>query len=332
MRIHVNCPGMWRSDLNSPERGESRWAQNLARMLGMAGHEVYASSYGEPFWVGRPVPNVTLINETMDMRILGWFDLHIDPSWWDGKIVPINAEKKVSVKWSLEDYMKKTILPDNHYIFYPYEARASIFMNDLNYNKDRTFFMPIPLCDKFEEPKFSNKGILWPSKGFDVESGFRGTADFVLKEVLYPLLDADPTFFIIWMMYHELVKTDLDIRVRKGKDKRYPSCAYNIIIDLIRQCKIAVPVNHPGSILECGAYGVASLIWEEAGFFPEVASYNGLLIERGATKERIKDVILQLLNNEQVYTKYVKDLQYELRHHETPTALSIFNDIMKKIF
>jgi len=332
VKVHINCPGMWRADLESPERGESRWAQNLVKLLGTAGHEVYASSYGYPEWVNPPVPNVTLLNETMDMRVLGKLDLHIDASWWDGKVFPIDAKKKVMVKWSLEDYLKKEPLPKDHYLFYPYESREVLFMNDQNPSRDRTFFMPIPLCEKFEEPKFNNKGILWPSKGLDVEAGFKGTAAFVLKEVLYPLLEQDNSLFVIWMMYHELIKTDLDIRVRNGIDERYPSCAYNVVIDLLKRSKIALPINHPGSILECAAYGVASLIWEDAGFFPEVAKNNGLLIERGAKKERIKEVILQLLNDESVYNKYVKDLQYVLRHHENPTALSIFNDIMSKIF
>src|SRR3990167_2956236 len=33
LKILINCPGGWSHGLDSPERGEGRWAQNLTRCL-----------------------------------------------------------------------------------------------------------------------------------------------------------------------------------------------------------------------------------------------------------------------------------------------------------
>lgn len=78
MKILINCPGSFTHGLDSPERGEGRWAQNVARLLGKAGHDVFACS-GESLLQGegRPAPGVTLIRES-EAKDCGMFDMYFD--------------------------------------------------------------------------------------------------------------------------------------------------------------------------------------------------------------------------------------------------------------
>ena len=149
------CPGSFSHKLNSPERGEGRWAQNYARMLAQAGHEVYAASGG----LGRQTDEhfgVKLIDQT-NTSVCGPYDLYIDAAWWTGKKPASKARKYIALKWAPENYLYDPFEED-FYIAYPYSSHHFNFSRNNFPNRDKAFALPTMFGDNFPS-KSINKSM-----------------------------------------------------------------------------------------------------------------------------------------------------------------------------
>ena len=115
LRVLINCPGGWSHGLDSPERGEGRWAQNLTRCLARSGrYEVFACSGGDPTWGDGVVePNATLLSEWAAEQ-LGPFDLYFDASWYNGKRPAAQAKCNFHVHFGYEPRLGVPF-PPGHY-------------------------------------------------------------------------------------------------------------------------------------------------------------------------------------------------------------------------
>ncbi|MCK5017785.1 MAG: hypothetical protein KAS32_12040, partial [Candidatus Peribacteraceae bacterium] len=105
LKIFICCPGSWSAGLNSPERGEGRWAQNWAALLGKAGHEITACSAGTAS-NRHPTPNITLVGEH-EAILDGPYDIYIDPTWWDKKVPKVESKFYFRCYWSLAPFLRE---------------------------------------------------------------------------------------------------------------------------------------------------------------------------------------------------------------------------------
>ena len=229
MRMHIHCPGSMTDGLDSPSRGEGRWTQNLARILARAGHEIVVTSGGIPVWGDTaPVENVILLPEALPSETLekyGPFDLSMDSARWEAKPYAVKATKHLNLKWSIEGYTREKLLPENEFMCYPLNMRSESFFREDCVNKDKTFFLPLPLGERMHEPAFDKHGLLWTCKDIDRVERMRETAFMVAEKVLYPLLDKEKDLYVVWLMLDTLKRYGFNAKVRE-KTRLLPTQAW----------------------------------------------------------------------------------------------------------
>ena len=333
LKILVNCAGSWSHGLDSPERGEGRWAQNLARLFGKNGHDVYASSAGDPKSIGRgrPASGVTLIGDH-SMEKHGPYDLYIDSAWWDGKRVPKNSSFYLRCHWQLEHFLRKP-LPTNMGIVFPYEASAPNFLHDLNPNKERTFFLPTPFCEKMADPVFDNKDILWPCRPDDVfrggyESYQNGNA---VVSLIKDYLAADSFRKAHWL-FGDGMRSRKELGISDdGQNVFHKPLPYCEVVELVKKCKLVVPINLPSCIIDALVCGVAPLTWANGSWdsYSGVAETYGVKIKAAPERKDIQKVFDRLLNDRETYINYVRGLQDLFKHHTDEESLNKFNLIIE---
>jgi len=322
MRILVNCPGGWKCGLDSPERGEGRWAQNYAEMLARAGHEVHATSGGSPSMEEHK--GVHLHSEVEAGRI-GRFDLYFDSAAWEGKHPVAEATFYVSVHWSLEARIRKE-LPHNQIIAFPYPSWNHAFIYGMNRNMERTFALPTMFGDCFEEPKFHNEKILLTTRdAMELEHVVRSYTH-VLKAIEGLPINSVMSGSILEHPGIQAWRND-------SRCTFVDIVPYDEIKRLVRECKLCIPVMGPSNLMDAAFAGVPSVMWERGGFFVEVARRNGLLIEMedSESPERIGYVIKTLLTDQEVYNNYLADIQSLLSCHLYGEAIKYFNKMVEKL-
>lgn len=170
MRIAVEIHGTITHGLWTPERGESRWAQNTAAILGRAGHEVLAFGFNQGVNRGwglcPPQPNVELIEWS---KLKGQkVDYLFDSAWWDGKQAIVDAGQVLRGYFSYQPYIGEA-WPENHRLVYPYFHTAANLNVPQNQNWARARCLPYPMLQlpfwgdfQAAEPKTD---LLWINKG-----------------------------------------------------------------------------------------------------------------------------------------------------------------------
>ncbi len=338
MKILMNCCGYFSHGLDTPVKGEGRWAMNMARFLSEAGHEVYACTGGPPvLGQGRPSPaKLVYLDEA---RSRAPYDMYFDCCWTKGKAPMAEARKYFHATWGVEHrHLDADYFEDNHYVVYILHSMEWVFTNkDINGNIDKTFFLPAPYCKTMPEPAFDNKRLLWNTRivhprGFPGQYHYQQHYHYaqVVLEVLGEVLT----------MYPDLSLDSL--REGEQADLKFPavtfykSLPYHKTVELIRQIKLALPIREQCSMFDCVAAGVPFLIWEDTTLpgqcFVDTARKHGVLIEKGASKERVREIILTLLTNREVYTAYTKDLQHLFRHYTEGAVLKYFQHIVDNVF
>lgn len=332
LKILICCPGSWSSGLNSPERGEGRWAQNWAKMLGAAGHDVTAVSAGTSSQRNE-YPGVTLRGEHETITD-GPYDVYIDPTWWDKKVPKVESRFYFRVHWSLEEHLRKPGLPENHCIIYPYESTSKFhFLNEHNPYVDRTFHMPVPLRATMAAPAFNREDVLFPTHASPAACPYPDSAKSAV-DVIYAYIDAGKEFKCHWL-YGSEVKSQSYAEAARNHPKHtefYSKMPYNSVVSIIERCKLTVQLSSCSCAVDSVVAGVPFLAWETGGYFTESAKELGIRIgSHEETKERIEEVISILMTDEDLYTEYVLKLQKVLHGHTEDIALTVFNGIVEKM-
>lgn len=326
MKILILIPGSWSHGLDSPERGESRWAQNLARLLGKSGkYKVYASGSGDPYsGSGRPAPGVTLLKQE-DADRHGPYDFYFGSTVHSKPI----AESRFyfHVHWSLEDAHRDESFPKNHFIVYPHYDMKDYFFSRKNPNSDRVLFMPTPFGECLDAPAFDKQGILWPTKDPILVS-----PPEVTRKTISVIRSTE--LKIYWWFAEDLERYDLINRSECSDDEFIELSPYWKMLEIIDKCKLNAIVGNPSCIPDCAVKGVPSLIWESNHVMPfvhEVAKRHDLLLPLNSDLEDVREVTSRLLNDKDTYRRFVSDLQYTFRHHTEPEVLKCFEKLVDKI-
>lgn len=317
MRVLVMCPGSFAhggkiTGLNSPERGEGRWAMNYAHMLALAGHEVYAASGG----VGRAQRQmgVTLIDQG-SVTNYGNFDLFIDAAWWDNKEITVTAKKYVALKWSPEDYLYKPF-PDNFYLAYPYVSHNYNFSRNNFPNRDKTFALPTMFGLEPAAPNWGPlRSVFLPGK-IDINRPYKqyiNAIDFFLQK--HPVEGTSKTFF----------EGEFGQRIFTTGSNWVEKMPYDEVLAALDRCRISLPILNPGCIIEAAFRGVPSVFWEHGGFFNPLAQSLNMLIEHDAPPERFTEVVETLMTNKKKHAEVTYASQEYFSAHTFEGSLRYFD-------
>lgn len=315
LKICVMCPGSFTHGLNSPERGEGRWAQQYARMLAKAGHDVYAASGG----LGNRVvleDGVKLIDQKLP-ALHGPYDLYIDACWWEHKVPMADSKRYLALKWSPEDYLRHSELPDNLYIGYPYSTHKFNFSGSKFSNENKAFALPTMFCEEFSPPNWIGKSIFIPGK-IDTNRPYEKYIDVIASFLNgHPVEGRSRLFF----------EQTFGSKINFGKEgsEWTESTPYNKVIDSLKVSRISMPILNPGCIIEAACHGVPSIMWEHGGFYNPLAQQLGLQIEHDAPPERFTQVADLLIVNKKVHAEAVYGMQDYFCAHTYTGSLKYFN-------
>lgn len=326
MRILIHFPGAFKKGLGieSPGRGETRWAGEYARMLSMAGHEVWCESNGYPDDSSLPIK---LISER-DAHKYGEFDLYIHTCWWDGRPINVKAKHYVHVHWCLEKYVRKK-MPDNHWVAYVYATQKEKFMVPENENFDQTIFLPTMFhLDYFEKSQWDQPNLFLCSrfwqKSKDIDPKVRQIADTVLDVIKdYPIISVTSD--------QGLIKNWPDYVNNKTDSQWLGTIPYQDLRKHMKTCKLNIPILSPSNSLDAAAEGMPSVMWEHGSFFRDTARKHNLIIEHPAQPERIREVMTTLLTDKNTYESYLATIQSSLSAHQYPEAIKYFNSFISKL-
>lgn len=330
LRVLINCPGGWSHGLDSPERGEGRWAQNLARCLAKAGqYNVSACSGGIPTWGrGDFVPNIALLSE-QEAGQRGPYDLYFDAAWYQNKRPVTEARANFHVHFGYEPRLG-TPFPEGHYLVYVLRRSAPQYVGEGRGNADRTFYLPAPFAERAAAPKLIPLGLLNTLRGSDAP-GRRERFEAVYAAVSRLRAQGHEIPFT-W-----IASAGAEVRRHPQDRVLVPDAAwgipYNEVRAVLRDCGLNTALDGWSNVLDATALGVPSLAWVGGvdGTPAEIARASGLLIEADDPPERVAEVIERILLDKVCRSAYVHALQEAFADHVEAVTLSYFDRIMRSV-
>lgn len=327
-RILINCPGGWSHGLDSPERGEGRWSQNLAKVLARSGrYEVFATSGGNPTWGrGEVVSGAMLMSEAEANKL--HFDIYIDASWYQGKPAIGTARVSFHAYWTPEDWMFRVPLPPNHYILYVYRQMAPSYLTAYNINP--TFYLPAAFGPTMSQPDPSARRILSFSRGRDAHTN--SSTFEALYSAIQNLRQSQKIPFA-WLHHDSYARhahaDDMPIVSQPGQPWGIP---YSEQLTLIRGAGLNATFGGGGSIADCAVHGVPSLLREDAfNFVKPAAEADGLLLPMDCAPVQIEDAIRRLYGDMDLYRRYVTGLQDIYSDHTEANVLRLFDELVARV-
>lgn len=339
MKILVMCPGSFVhklggghasnsstghsfTALNSPERGEGRWAQNYARMLAMAGHNVFAASGGIGQYE-KQSEGCTLIDQGHCHKY-GDFDLYIDAAWWDKKEPPVKAKRNIALKWSIENYLRDTEFADDFYLAYPYSVHHWNFSRPSFINRDKTFALPTMFGLDFKSPNWDKTSVFLPGK-VDENRHYQ-----TYVPAIGEFLNKHPIEGRSKIQFERIFAGLIDFN--RSDSNWHDLTPYDKIIESMSRSRISLPVLNPGCIIEAAFQGVPSIFWAHGGFYNPLAEMLNISIEHNAPPERFTEVAELLMNNKKKYFEVVYASQEYFSAHTYANSLKYFNLMIESIF
>lgn len=327
-RVLINCPGGWSHGLDSPERGEGRWSQNLAKVLARSGrYAVFATSGGTPTWgCGEVVPGAELMSETEANKL--HFDIYIDASWYQGKPAIGTACASFHAYWTPEDWMFRVPLPPNHYILYVYRQMAPSYLT--TYNINPTFYLPAAFGPEMTHPDPSARRVLCFSRGRDAQTN--AAAFESLYSAIQSLRQSQKIPFA-WLHHDSYTRhanaDDMPITSQPGQPWGIP---YNEQLKLIRGAGLNVTFGGGGSIADCAVHGVPSLLRGDAfNFVKPAAKIHDLLLPVDCSTQQLKDAIRRLYSDADLYRCYVESLQEIYADHTDSNVVRLFDELVAQV-
>lgn len=335
LRVLINCPGGWTHGLDSPERGEGRWAQNFARALGESGrYEVHASSWGPPV-MGQGTPTPVKLWAEQDVHALGPVDVYIDACWYVWKAPLVSARANVHVHWNFEQYLMNPRHLDQggpgqeHYLAYVYRQASPAFLAKGAPHRQRTYFLPgvFHFGDRFDAPDPTRRGVLVTTRGIghhnvEIERAFERMHAAVTQ---------------LRSEGHDVPLTWLGTPGRTGRRHAQdvevlPEATWGIPYNAICRLTAAAGVNAAldglTNSLDAIARGVPTLAWTIGALedVVEVAETHGLLLRHDCAATDVADVLRRLITDPDLYIRYIQSLQARFEvDHTAAGAIAYFD-------
>lgn len=338
--------GLW-----SPQRGESRWAQNIAAVLGMAGETVFCTGSWHPFedpWgVCPPVPNV---------HFVPWpafagreYDVFFDTAHWHGKPVIGRPRRVLRGYFSYDSSVIDAEWPEGHRLVYPYAHQAASMA--LAPRESRLLQCPFLGWDFWRgigggmSPPRERTGLLWMTKQpFGVWGPDHSTArwaDILLRltEELARTRGMRPMF----VQDHELQQgAGADYRAfdrARAIDgaELYGALPLGIAQRCMRESVLAIGLPHGlGFPLEAAAEGCCPLVWRSllpgmVGAVEAVAP-EVVLDPMTPDEKRAREVVYALLDDAELRGRVIEAVAGRVREEfSAEAALACWREVRRWI-
>jgi hypothetical protein len=281
MRAFVGLCGRCPDGFESSGRGESRWAQSLARCLSSCGVEVFmAPDVEEASWGRCQKPdNVHLLQAHEKSNLYStYFDVAIFTSWLTEREEAkfIHAGKYV---WGIMGW-KDGVMVDGYFKDNEYIARwtrQDLLSSPENINfRDRCILIAQPFGKNFGESKFQNKRIAWVAKEAFLpvvnslynESAYRhllGVIEACKKTgaglSIFSSYELDPK--------NNKVSKELGIMDKIGELDDvilYPALPFKEYQEELFKCSVTMPLMFAGSIPESIFNGLVPFLYKDNMF------------------------------------------------------------------
>jgi hypothetical protein len=369
MKVIIFVSGSIKNGLDSPTPGEGRWAQNLAKMLSMNGHEVDCicnAPHDPPSWGNAKVyPGVTLSatiqkDKEYDLALYIPWDHqnnngHAFP-WESCKTLPIKAKWMVhnTFSWGASIADDHDCYNCNHVLAYPYIQENAQFPTNKEENPFKTFFLPIPIYHELAPINIENrKNILWSTKDVfhpDWEKGTEypnGNPNHHVPRIGMATLRAikrlsDKHSFDIHFLSTRFFNPNASAIARELDVwefvKTIPRGHFHELIpqhelfNIMRTTRITAVVSGLlGSFGESIAMGSVPLCYH-GHIYRDPADKHGLKLDTfHATEDEIYDCIDRLYSDDDFYLQVIKDYREELRYYSYDAVYTYFEAMTKEL-
>ncbi len=329
LKVLINCPGGWSHGLDSPERGEGRWAQNLARCLAKSGlYDVSACSGGVPTWgQGVVEPRVALLTEA-EARRRGPYDLYFDASWFAGKPPAADALHYFHVHFGYEPRLGVPFL-DRHYLIYVLRwSEPSYFAPECG-NASRTFFLPAPFGASLLHPDPTRRKIVTTMRNSDASDRSTIFETFYRAVTVLRQSQTVPFEWIAWPG-NDVARHAQDSVIQPSSAWGIPYCTLRA---RLADCGLNTAFDGWSNILDCSTLGIPSLVWEGGayGMLVDVAKPFDLFLKVGSSVERVAEVVGRLYGDAALYVTYTNAFQQMFSDHVEAQTLARFADIVERV-
>ena len=337
MKICIDIPGSVTHGLWSPERGESRWAQNWASFLASLGHEVTCICTPGLWGACPPVPNVTLVQRPDPNKV---YDIFMHAAWWEGRdIFGVKSRVYVHHHYCFEPYMaKESHIQKNHVISCAYVQSIPYFMGEWNPFAHKTFCLPIPIAAEYGKSHFEKNTLTWAAKEIFLDRHAPGNTQWYKcgKSVIEAMKEQQVKSgyncnFLMWdhlnPKSHKAVhEYGVDKIIESINPKQiYGIMPYREVFKFIEESKMSLPVISPGgSMIESIMLGVLPLAWQGSPL-DQAAKDSNWILSTGATDADIKRHIDMVLNSRDLYDSILARFQEALAGHLYSSSLKYFN-------
>ncbi len=370
MKVIVFIGNTLKNGLNSPTPGESRWAQNLARMLGEHGHEVDAIAgvvWDPPCWgASTPVPGVTLsalpdYDKEYDLAIyMPWeyqvYENNQYTPWRQCHEIPLKAKYYVhnTFSWGISIRDDHICHQKNHILAYPYMQENHQFPTDPAENPYPTFALPLPLYKEILPVDLENrKNILWSTKDVfhpdwgKCEEHPEGNIDHHCPRIGMATLGAikrlaEKHEFDTHFLSTRFFSPKNSAIAKKLKVMEFAESIPNAYFhDLLPQDELksvmketrvtAIVSGLLGSFGESIINGAVPLCY--AGHLQrDAAEKHGIKLPVfDATEDQIYECMEKLYTDDDFYMQVIEDYRHEMRHYSYDEAYRYFELMVKEL-
>jgi len=132
----------------------------------------------------------------------------------------------------------------------------------------------------------------------------------------------------------QLTKTLFKEIIEAGSESFPCWATYNYVQQLMSQTKLLVGVHHPvaaPSMAEIAAHGGFPVQFENQHRCPPYNHVGIPFIPEGASDEEIRDFIVEMWTNEDLFVRSVLDCQAAIEQHSSDQAFRIVEDFMSRV-
>ncbi len=345
MKIYISSPGQFYEGFNSKLRGEGRWLVHLAGILTQQGHTVsiFSNDPVRPYQhLGVTFTSIFNQLDDPDCDLLISMDSFPDLpdvfhktniSPYLGKFNP--TQRIWAGFFPLGDYDSPIydIMP----VIHPWNYKQC--------REGRANFLPIVTHKEVVPPAFDRNRFHWYSKNAHEEPKYiagvmtalhklavqHGTVGTFVDGIQigsqkyrkdYPQSKEDMTK----ILFKEILV--------KGSESFSAWAPYDYVQQVMSQSKLLVGVHHPvaaPSMAEIAVYGGFPIQWKNQHDCPPYENVDIPFMEENISDEEVTEFILEMWNNEELFTKSVLTCQEAISAHSQANAYVVVEEFMRNL-
>lgn len=342
MKIYMSSPGQFYQGFNSKLRGEGRWLAHLADILTQQGHQVsiFSNDPVKPYQ-DRGVVFSSIHNQLGDPSCDLLISMDSFPDlpevFHKTNISPLLGKFKPKLRvWAgyfpLGDYDSPIydIMP----VIHPWNYKQC--------SEGRANFIPIVTHEQVYPPGFDRNRFHWYSKNAHEEPQYIAGVMAALHKLVTEYgavgsfvdgiqIDSQPFRKEYPKNKEDMTKILFRDIISRGSESFAYWAPYDHVQQLLSQSKLLVGVHHPvaaPSMAEIAVYGGFPIQWKNQHDCPPYEDVDIPFIEEDASDEEVYEFILEMWNNEELFTKSVLTCQEAISPHSSANVYRVVENFI----